>query len=185
MPWSISGGTLHIPWAFLTSDVLSRFSRHEPLLLERGLVQEGAFRATWEEWARLGALPETDEEEYYADWRTLQDALAEALEIDLQVVAVRSVGFVGAGGANVVMSVDSVDLPAADPFSTGWHGAPPLPAVAQAHRLLLGSPGRTRQEQIARWARVRAHLEKAGTLLAPGLAVQFDDHLEHLKVRTP
>src|SRR5262245_16886803 len=78
MPWLIIDGVLQIPWDSLASEVRGKLARHEPMLANRRLLHHGALHATWEEWARLGTLPETDEEEFLADWATLQDALADA-----------------------------------------------------------------------------------------------------------
>src|SRR5947209_5311487 len=120
MSWFISDGKLLIPWDSLSSEVRVRFSRHEPLLQERDLLDGNGLRVAWKEWAQLGALPETEEEELIADWASLQDALSEALGIDRQEVAVRSVGYVGATGAGLTISVDNVELSTTDPFAAGW-----------------------------------------------------------------
>jgi hypothetical protein len=185
MSWLISDGKLQIPWASLSPDMRARFSRHEPSLMEWGLLGGDAFRATWEEWAQLGALPATDEEELIADWASLQEALSEALEIDRQDVSLRSVGYVGATGADLTLSVGNVELPTTDPFVTGWLTAPPLPTVAQAHRLLRTLPATTRQEQLVRWARIRNQLEVAVERLTPVLTLRLDPHLEGLTVLQP
>src|SRR5262249_6398708 len=102
----IADGVLNIPWASLRPDVRAKFSRHEAALAQWGLLENEVLHATWQQWARLGALPQTDEEEFLAHWTTLQDALADALEIEHQAVQVRGVGFVGAAGASVVITVD-------------------------------------------------------------------------------
>src|SRR2546425_11630460 len=104
MPWRISEGRLHIPWAALSSEMRALFLRHEPSLMERGFLRDDGFTANWEEWASLGALPTTDEEELIADWGSLQEALSEALGISRQDVSVRSVGHVGATGADLSIS---------------------------------------------------------------------------------
>lgn len=129
MSWRISDGSLHLSWASLSPDLRARFSRHEPLLHERGLLIGDILRATWEEWAQLGVVPLTPEDELVDDWASLQDAFSQALSIDRQQVSVRSVGHIGAAGASLRISVDNRELSTPNPFVDGWTAAPPLPAI--------------------------------------------------------
>ncbi len=152
---------------------------------EGAAVVDGDFIVTtFDRWCTLGELPATGDVETTQEWVALHHCLADVFSLPTQRVHVSVVGFVGAAQSQLVFVVDDQEVAVgAEPR---WPGNRPwLPVVAFAIRESRIHPGSSRQEQLARWARVRAILDRAAILLEGRLVVTFDAHLAKLEVQTP